>query len=130
MNEEKINSLKERLLESSEKMIQFVEDSSEFVVEQTPLLIQEILQFYLAANILWGICFLAATSLTAYLMKRFWRTIKKHAEDDLFAWAVGTFILGIAFTMAATTTVNYIINILKITLAPRLYLLEYMKDLL
>ena len=104
-----------------------IKNAGDFVVEQTPLLVQEILTYNLIFHgSLVGIGIFIAVmliSLTLY----FWPKINWKDVDQVMILMFGN-LFG-----WATSIVLILINVftvIKIIFAPRLYLIEYVSDLI
>lgn len=126
-----------------------VEKGADFVAAQTPLLIQEILRYNLINNIVYlvvGIVFWLV------LVTLFFKTFISYGNTDDKSKAVkysifsgcfskwldpsdglsillGSFIIVVLSVLFNFMILNQVEPIIKITCAPRLYLLEYAKDL-
>ena len=111
------------------KVLKFVERSAEFVGDQAPLLVSEILNYNLVrggAISLFGLTFLVIGLLAYKEMRR------EYAKSDpigdkvvmLSIVSVGGIILGtIVFC-------SNILNVAKVLLAPRLYVIDYLRGIL
>ena len=104
-----------------------VETAGSFVVEQTPLLIQEILTYNLIFHgILVGFGILIAVtliSITLYVLPK----LDRNNVDQVM-----TFIIGNLLGWGASIALIFcnVFAAIKIYFAPRLYLLEYVSDLI
>ena len=121
--------MKEKIIENLEKLLNWIESSTTFIVEQTPILVQEILQFYTILHIIYiGI----ALIFLVLGLKLFFSGIKVWASDD---WVdesppVLKTIFGTIFiTIGSITSVSHVLALIKVTVAPRLYLLQRITDL-
>jgi hypothetical protein len=95
----------------------------DFVSEQAPDVVKQFLHWKLAEHILNGCLGLLATSLGFYLGYRFKRYgQKKHDEfPEIFGW----FCQIISVVIALICVGKALYPIIKITVAPKVYLLEY-----
>lgn len=149
--------LKNRALERIEDIITFLEvgikKSGEFAVEQTPLLVQEILRFGLFENLfafffplvcflllLYFVNFAKFYSYEEYIesesafvtKKRSWAYIAFKDDDDtkfLPLWAVSN-VLTLFAALFTLSGIGNLITAVKIIIAPRLYLIEFVGDLI
>lgn len=103
-----------------------IKTSTDFASEQIPLFIQELLHYNFVMSLSWfivGIIGIIAVIYTAY------RLIKMAIKDGCIDMVgppvviMGIFILAI-FTCVSVNHMDWI----KIKLAPRVYLMEYVKD--
>jgi len=149
MNEE----LQTKIGENIESILTYLESGVksgiDFGAEQVPILIQEILRFNLAENliylaIIWGI--LAITFCLTFLKKynfeykdggekkfrknKLWvEVFKDGSESALFMGVI--FSTPFAISLIVTLlSINLIIESVKIVVAPRLYLIEYLSNLI
>ena len=120
--------LKELATQGLSKALEYIETTEAFVVEQAPLLIQEILNYGLAYSavflVVWGL-FAIACGVVAY---KSCRAVIKSDDGELVPLIL-VFIggPGLGFLVGA---VQSLLTIAKITFAPRLYLLQELKSLL
>ena len=110
------------------KALEYIETAESFVVEQAPLLVQEILAFGMAeACITAFICLVVAAGLGYGTFSLVAIAVKDKADEAAFL--IG--LLGgggsIGFTIGLF---GQMFTIAKITFAPRLYLLQELKALL
>lgn len=125
---EPIGLEKSSMQEIAPILLEWLQKIEKFTAEQTPLLIQEILDynFYMAAML---VGFFAAFTIVAAVCtivtaKSFH---KSYNNDD---WVAVTFI-GLIVTGTSLIPLLYNVNaVLKIWLAPRLYMIEYVSSLL
>lgn len=141
MSSEKVNDL---LLETLEKGIAAVEKGAEFLGEQIPLVVQELLLFKAVEA---GFYILASLAVLygVYRWAKLLPMAVKDAESDyklpdnykrtfpepmaIGYIMVGGFVSAIAGIFSLTTLVSETITLAKILLAPRIYLLEYAASL-
>lgn len=95
----------------------------EFSKEQVPLVVEEFLKFELLKNVVWAVFFLliviGLTTLTVVILKN-------EDADELVGFAIFTSILDIVFFIVL---VHYIIDIVKLWVAPKVYLIEFVAGL-
>lgn len=129
--------LEERLLGNLDKALDFLENSTEFLSEQTPLVIHEILMFARASltiQLCLGI-FLAVMTIVVPLFiskkyKEFLAEDKKVKYDsDIYVGASVISVLclaSVAFCILCHASGKF----LQVWIAPRLYLIEYIRELM
>ena len=99
----------------------------EFAYEQSPLLIDEIIRFNLircSLNIaIWFIVF-------CFLIKAAYYCFKKYNNNftDESVWIMGSFTISVTAAMLLLPALISITNLIKILVAPRLYLIEYLTE--
>ena len=110
------------------KAIEYIETAESFVVEQAPLLVQEILMFGLVNACISAFILLVLVLGLGYGTYRVVKAaVKDHADDA--AALLG--LLGGCVTIGCTVGFfKYVFTIAKITFAPRLYILQELKSLL
>lgn len=130
-----MNTLEEQLAILVQKAIEVAENTGEFALEQAPLLLQEFYAWHLTEHII----YLTAALACLYLIKKIFLSIGKDEEtnthdyklfskwyDDesflFFISCVFSFVGSIALLIGAFLN---IIIIVKILIAPKLYLIEY-----
>ena len=109
------------------KALSYIEATGTFVVEQAPLLVQEVLAYGLASSIMAALIFSVMGVAMGYGT---YRGCKAANEDDCDEAALligilgGGTVIGLAIALVQDAFV-----IAKIVFAPRLYLLETLSDL-
>ena len=120
--------LKELATTGLSKALEYIETAESFVVEQAPLLVQEILMFGLADACLSAFILLVLVVGLGYGTYRVVKLAIKDGADE------AAFILGLCGGGGAIgCTIGLfqcVFTIAKITFAPRLYLLQELKALL
>jgi hypothetical protein len=125
MNEE----LEQKALVALDGIIQTVAQTQEFVVEQAPEVIQQLLTWHLVENLIWGV--LSIFTLVIILICwgaiiKFWDIIyKKDLEWVLFPMFILTFL---QFVVSIGGIISFM-DAGKILVAPKLYLIEYAANL-
>lgn len=116
--------LEKQLLQSIDVVKQYITMTTDFVGEQAPLLISEIVRFNLFYSGLW----LLFSMITAFITYRCIIGIQKyHKEKDVDK--VATCIIGLAIS-AMTTIIMFFCNIkifVMCLVAPRLFIINYIK---
>jgi hypothetical protein len=120
-------STKELVDYSLLKVLQWIEQTKDFAVEQAPLLAQETLRYGLwtySAGATLGVVFLACA---AFMWVLFVREVNREAKRKSYGEEVCgpiIFVASIATLAGVITCVLNMVGMLQIYLAPRLYLLE------
>lgn len=120
MNDE----LNKRLLEGFDKAQEYVKAGGDFVAEQAPLVVQEVLRWGLSSHIFWALLCVGFCVAIPLVYRWGYNFCKRHDAVDEMMVAV-TFILSsigeIIFTISCLYHLYMIVYIL---VAPRLYILE------
>lgn len=107
------------------KALEYVEATEAFVTEQAPLLIQEVLAWGFAENLIYAVS-LVATSFA--LMSGVVKIVLGLDDNEAKTLVI---IFGGGFSLVPIIVAfSYILEAVKISVAPRLYLLEVFSDLL
>lgn len=128
------NQLKDALAEVVRKAISLAEKTGEFVMEQAPELIQEFLTWKLYENI-----FIAAICIAVIIMARYLPTLWLSKDKPNIGYltvrffnlygeegALVSLMVFISATVLATPfLIVSILDIIKIVVAPKIYLIEY-----
>jgi F0F1-type ATP synthase assembly protein I len=114
-----MSKLEEQLSVILEKSLSIAEKSGEFIIEQAPLLLQEFYQWHTATHIMGSLLFL----LTLIPFIYFYKAAEWDYGDSFKE------VMSITFgTGSILTIIVSIVNIYQlafITVAPKLYLIEY-----
>jgi len=115
---EKLENL---LAQIVEKAMEAAEKTGEFIIEQAPLLLQEFYRWHLIKNVLALIVWFIISSISIWGFVKLFKFIKK--EDTAMYPVLMFFIFPFGFGFYGLYESIY--NILYITIAPKLYLIEY-----
>ena len=111
--------MEDKLIEYADKIVAALESGVDFASEQAPLLIQEVLTYYLVTNSIWTIFFIL---VTIYLIKPI-RHFNAKGDDAIFAFSL-MFIFSLLFSLYCA------FNVIKILVAPRLFLIQKLAEIL
>ena len=120
--------LKELTTAGLSKALEYIETAEGFVVEQAPLLVQEILAFGMAEACITAVILVVLASGLGYGTYRLVKVAVKDGAEE------AAFIIGLLGGGASIGSLiaffSEVFTIAKITFAPRLYLLQELKELL
>lgn len=108
----------------------WVESGEIFAKKQVPLLVQEILWWATASSAFWvvlGVILLAISGALTMLAIRRWAVWKEERAEIRQSWTVGLAIGGV-FIGSLCVVIN-IMSMLKPIIAPRLYLIEFFREM-
>lgn len=120
------------------QMVELLKNTKDFAKEQIPLICQEVLRYKIFESFFSIFCELAWNSvymLSMYLLikKLTKETTTRAQEDAKEVWGVFTVIFGlaggIAFIICVCSIFCDIETIVKLTTAPRVFLIEYFSQL-
>ena len=116
------------------EVLEWAKGAKEFVAEQAPELVQEVLAWGFWSNLIWAaVAAVIAVVMTIITVKliRFALTSWDHiySKDLEFPVVVGYIISGIAAVVFAISSCCAVYNTFYIAVAPRMYLIEYLTDL-
>ena len=128
MNEKLI----EKLSESTEQLIDFIEKTGEttvdFAKEQVPLVIQEVLNWGFYSNIIYGSINLIVALVCVYFVVWIWK--KEYKGEDTHPFIMFVFVPVFISIPTFLHGIYFMITALKISVAPRLYLIEQLHTLI
>lgn len=144
MNDPLVNTLspvvgEERLARLLDWLDTTARTVGDFAAEQTPLLVQEIIAWgfwsQVVAAVLWAVAWLVAFCVGRWLFRLGTtlplgdrRGLPHRSEGACFAMSFGTIIRVAAFFLLIGTAVHTT-KAVKVSIAPRLYVLEYVQRL-
>ncbi len=117
---EEVSSLKDTAEQALVSLISSVSDAATFLKGEIPFAVQELLAYYTAIYSL-AVILGAALSIGVFFAGRAFYRCSWDAEDKLF---VGFLSLGGPAAFAAWL-LSYTPDLLKVTIAPRIWLIEY-----
>ena len=111
------------------KVLKFVERSAEFVGDQAPLLVSEILNYNLVregALSLLGLTFLVIGLWSCKEMRR------EYAKKEPICDKIGLLcaVTGLGVIVGTTMFCAHILDVAKVLVAPRLYVIDYLRGIL
>lgn len=116
MNEQ----LQQLLTDNFDAAMKYVQATGNFIAEQAPLLVQEILRYGLCEAII-GTSI--TVSLTVVCVWAAFKAVKAGFEEILVVPSIGAIVSGVS-------AVFWILDLCKVLFAPRLYLLEQLRCLI
>jgi hypothetical protein len=111
----------------AEEVLGWLQAGAELVEAQAPLLAQEILRFGLVSEI-FGLVLFGATSIAIALYARY--AARRLRNAKLSDWDLAFGLAALCSAFFGILAVASLHGIIKILVAPRLYLLEQLADLL
>lgn len=118
--------MEEKIIEYSDKIFEALQSGAGFASEQAPLLIQEILTYYTIMYLCWSIFLGIVTVFTAFLLFKYWGQADLGDSDEFFMGLLLTVFWCFPFGIFMFI-LSYLV---KVTTAPRLFLLERITSLL
>ena len=116
-----MSKLEEQLSVILEKSLSIAEKSGEFIIEQAPLLLQEFYQWHTVSHIMGSLLFL----LTLIPFIIFYKKADWIGFDGNEFHETLSFIFGGISVLTILISVIHIYRLVFITVAPKLYLIEY-----
>lgn len=128
MNEQTKQILNEKLLETLSWVEQTVKSGESFLVEQTPLYIQELLAWNFWYSLIWFVLGLVLLGVTGHCIK----TAKRIGwdSDDVFPLQLYSVFGGIFSLILGFVFTSHNLEWLQIKIAPRVWLVEYLQEMI
>tara|TARA_R110002050_G_scaffold108009_2_gene218590 strand:+ start:353 stop:709 length:357 start_codon:yes stop_codon:yes gene_type:complete len=115
-----MNNLEELLRPLVEKAISGIEKGVDFAIEQAPLLVQEFYNWHIAETVIYLVISVILLSIP-YVMYRLDKKYDFSNEIILFP----VFVSLVSFLIGVIMFVAGLLDLVKLIVAPRLYLIEY-----
>lgn len=112
--------MEDKLQDYADELIQLIREGADFVGEQAPLFVQELLTYYTAYHTIW----LAVGLVLLTVSWRLYKYAKYSEEEIVLAHDVAGLLSAITFLVGAGVTLTHVFGLVKVLVAPRLYLLE------
>lgn len=125
MNAELTEAMQDKTLNIINWLESAIKTSTDFASEQIPLFIQELLHYNFVMSLIWFSVGIATFIIIAYYTRKFCKWMTEEDNWDEYSPAV------IFFAMALIGCIIFSachMDWIKIKLAPRVYLMEYVKD--
>ena len=118
-----MNSLEELLRPLVEKAISGIEKGVDFTMEQAPLLVREFYNWHIAEAIFWLVLSVIVLSIP-YFMYKIYKKYDAFREDELMVFfPIMASIISLVF--GVIMFISNLLDLIKLIVAPRLYLIEY-----
>ena len=111
-----------------QELLDWTREGADFASEQLPLLVEDIIQWGMVAHFVWAAVFFIPVICMSALVRCAWRFA--HTKDADFtdgATAVSFSIIGLV--LSGVLFMYNLLAGLKAFIAPRLYLIEFLKDM-
>lgn len=95
---------------------------------QCPDLINQIINYGIASNLFYTLCGIINIVLFIICLINYIKELEKMANDNIYAPLIG--IWGVCNIIVVIITITNITNAIQAIIAPKLYLIEYIKNLL
>ena len=127
--------MKEKLEQYLDELVLLLKDGGAFALEQLPLFVQEYLTYYAWYHGIWSVTMVFVAIPLLYLV---WyhaiNTIYEYKHGSIVSneveWGIGTFVLGLVVSLPIYLAVHHLLQMLKVLIAPRVYLIESLSSLL
>jgi len=124
MNEELTGKIGEHL----DEIMSWVEQGKEFVSEQAPLVVDEIIRWGVVKNVGLSVVFLVMVLCATLYLCRAHRIFKEGKDDEIvFFGSIISLVLGAVGVFGSIAAIEKLAFVLT---APRLYVLEQLGDLI
>lgn len=118
-------NLNQVIIETIEQSKAILGEGFDFLKKETPLLIQEFLRWKFWEHLIWGSLCLLTNIVLLYFAFKFSMRIESETKEANGGWLFLSAICLIFLIPFTVGLFNNVLDALKITIAPRLYLLEY-----
>ena len=133
MSEKSLSILEQTLVDTINATKQGITAGIDFASNQIPDVIQQLLMWKLAENILFAFVFVLCIIFYLVVMTKAWNIYQAKSErerNEGFLVLFGAFGGVFLFIMPAIALVVHLKEILQITIAPKIYLIEYVSNLI
>lgn len=131
VTEKAIETLEQAMVKVIDKSLNGLDTATEFIISETPEVIQQLLLWHGVSNFIYfciGICLLTGIGLVCrWSFKRKDKWTGRCSEVDFMCYLIVPVVCCVVLTICCLETLNLIW--LKVWLAPKLYLIEYLKEL-
>ena len=125
--------MEDKLIEYSDRIVEALESGVDFASEQAPLLIQEVLTYYLVTELIWTVIsflFVVGIGYAYYRFIKAYRAEDNYSSSDEEAMFFGSMFAFIAYMLPVFLFVSSLSTVIKILVAPRLFLIQKLAEIL
>lgn len=120
--------MKEEIIKNLSGIIEYVKQGADFVKEQAPLYIQEMINYGIWTSVFEVIVFSICTILSVYGLLKFIKWLKK--EEECYEDHIVEFVVaGVIIFLFALLVFNCVEELIKAVAAPRVYVVEKLLSL-
>lgn len=120
-------NLKEQATLLLQKLIETAIQTGEFIKEQVPLVVQELITYHLVYAAVWCIIWATVAVLVLLGARKFIRLANEEEDSEYYIPAVLMIVFGTG--PATWASVTFLLDVVKLWLAPRVWLIEYASQL-
>ena len=119
--------MEQKLIEAYESLLTNLTTIQDFVIEETPIVLQQVLAWEFAVNLIWFIIGLVLLITVIVVIVTLMKQAIKENNDEapLIILILGIFV-GIFPLIIVISTIDW----LKILIAPKIFLIEYLSNLI
>ena len=111
--------------ELAQELLSIVQSSKSFVVDEVPEVIYQILTFKFYENLIYGLIWSTVMITCLFLARKLWKRAKADKVNEEW-WYSGSAGCYAAAGIILPSHMGYYIDVVKITVAPKLYVLEFL----
>ncbi|MFX0095569.1 MAG: hypothetical protein ACFFBD_27780 [Candidatus Hodarchaeota archaeon] len=123
------------------KLLEYLQSGMNIAQEQAPLFVNEILKWGMFENLVWSFIWILPLIVYIFTVKSFWKNVRSHIsnsnwypsqkekEDARISFTCLNIIILVALFGITTHSLTYLAAAFKTIIAPRLYLIEYLSNL-
>jgi hypothetical protein len=123
--ETETQGLKDAAEQALVSLIQSVADAASFLKGEIPIAVRELLTYYTALYVLYVVCAVVLATGIGLAIRKISRLEDWDTDDKVFACGITCIVPAIGVVWLS----SHVIDLLKITLAPRIWLIEYAASL-
>jgi hypothetical protein len=123
--ETETQGLKDAAEQALVSLIQSVADAASFLKGEIPIAVRELLTYYTALYVLYVVCAVVLATGIGLAIRKISRLEDWDTDDKVFACGIICIVPAIGVVWLS----SHVIDLLKITLAPRIWLIEYAASL-
>ena len=119
--------MEDKLEKYLEEILQLIKSGIEFTAEQIPIFVQELLTYYIWFHSSFVFMTLLVCAILVFVSIRIYKNASPSDKDvaEVVAW-----IINIPTFLGLILAVHHILQIIKVIVAPRLYLIEAIQSLM
>lgn len=120
----------EHVQEALKLLADTLKGGKDFAVEQTPLLVQEVIRWGIASYSFMSVLFVVLTCVWAYTARLTYKRRATCEEDENRNWlAVGSILSALCAAASAITAACNLYGLAYVIAAPRLYVIEQLTQM-
>lgn len=122
------DNLETRVVDHLDSLVEFIGKGTDFALDQAPEVFNEVVAFGIASHSIYAFLSMIMVTVLVYVYIMLWKFSEDSIEPgfDRGFWAC---VMAVPSTILILMFTDHLVNAVKAAVAPRLYVMEYIADM-